>query len=532
MSLLTINNFSLQFTGSAEPVVKNISLALEKGDMTALVGESGSGKSVTALSVMQLHNKGSVTYPEGSIRLGEEELLGAPEEVLQQIRGKRISMVFQEPMTSLNPLHTIGRQVAEIIRQHNKMSEKDIHNRVLELFDKVGLSAFHNRLNAYPHQLSGGERQRVMIAMAIANDPDLLIADEPTTALDVNLETQIIDLLKTLQKDMNMSILLITHDLTLVRRVADHVAIMKDGEIVEYGDTVGIFKKPKHDYTKHLLSSTPSGSAVPLPPDPELVLSCENLKVHFPAKKNFFGKPIAFKKAVDNITLDVRRGETLGIVGESGSGKTTLGLALLRLVPSKGRIVFMGQKISRMNTRALRHLRKDVQFIFQDPFSSLNPRMTIGAIIGEGLRTHHPEMFVAGKGRSAVTQIMEEVGLSPDMINRYPHEFSGGQRQRISIARAMILRPDVVVLDEPTSALDVSLQVQIIDLLKTLQEKQQNSYLFISHDLKVIRAISHNIIVLKEGEIVERGATEDIFEKPEHPYTKMLMDAALIGQTD
>ena len=527
MSLLAIENLSVAFHGqrSREPVVREASLTLDRGQMLALVGESGSGKSVTALSIMQLHAPGSVHYPSGSILFDGEEMLNASEEAMQAIRGKRMGFVFQEPMSALNPLHTIGKQIAEIIRNHKNVSTEHINARVIELLEMVGLGHFARRLDAYPHQLSGGERQRVVIAMAIANEPELLIADEPTTALDVSLQMQIISLLKQLQKQLNMAVLLITHDLVLVKKVADKIAIMQQGEIVEQGITADIFANPGHAYTQHLLTSGPSGSPPPLQENAELVMECENLSIHFPTQTNFWGTPIAFHKAVDGISLSVHRGETLGIVGESGSGKTTLGLGLLRLIKSSGRIVFLGENLSDKGFRQLRRMRRHMQFVFQDPYSSLNPRMTIAQIVGEGLRVHHPEMDRAARNER-VAHILHEVGLDREMMSRYPHEFSGGQRQRISIARAMILEPELVVLDEPTSALDVSLQAQMIELLHELQAKHRTSYLFISHDLKVIRAISHRILVLQGGHIIEEGQTESLFNEPKHAYTRQLVRAA------
>ncbi len=525
MSLLEVTELSLQFLSSPAPVVRQVSFSINKGEMLALVGESGSGKSVSALAVMQLHSPHAVCYPTGSIRFAGEELMRAPEPYMQTLRGKRIGIVFQEPMTALNPLHTIGRQIAEVIRQHQTLPEKDIPDRVLELLKMVGLESFMHRLKAFPHQLSGGERQRVVIAMAIANNPDLLIADEPTTALDVTLANQIIDLMKNLQRHLGLAVLLITHDLHLVRRVADKVAIMQRGEIVEQGTAGNIFSDPQHPYTRHLISSVPKGLPRPVAKNSELMLASEELRVWFPAKKSFWGKSMQWKKAVDGASIELRRGQSLGIVGESGSGKTTLGLALLRLIKSEGSISFAGNRLDTLGFASLRPFRKRMQFIFQDPFSSLNPRMTIEDIVGEGLRVHFPTL--SREERAAqVAAMLAEVGLEADMMNRYPHEFSGGQRQRIAIARALILKPDLIVLDEPTSALDVSLQVQIVELLRQLQEKHGVSYLFISHDLRVVRALCHRICVIKDGVIVERGAAEDIFERPRHDYTKALIEAA------
>lgn len=525
MTVLKVTDLSLQFLSSSTPVVRHISFSINKGELLALVGESGSGKSVSALAIMQLHPPHAVHYPTGSICFANEELMGAPEPYMQMLRGKRIGMVFQEPMTALNPLHTIGRQIAEVIRQHHTLPEKDILARVHELLEMVGLESFTHRLNAFPHQLSGGERQRVVIAMAIANNPDLLIADEPTTALDVTLATQIIDLMKDLQKRLGLAVLLITHDLHLVRRVADSVAIMQRGEIVEQGETHTIFSHPQHPYTRHLIASVPKGVPRPVAENSELMLASEDLKVWFPAKKSFWGTPVQWKKAVDGASIELRRGQSLGIVGESGSGKTTLGLALLRLIKSKGSIRFAGNRLDALGFASLRPFRKRMQFIFQDPFSSLNPRMTIEDIVGEGLRVHFPTLSREERAER-VASMLAEVGLEAEMMSRYPHEFSGGQRQRIAIARALILQPELIVLDEPTSALDVSLQVQIVELLRQLQEKHGVSYLFISHDLRVVRALCHRICVIKDGVIIERGAAEDIFEHPRHDYTKALIEAA------
>jgi len=527
MTLLTVNNLSVRFNGTpnGESVVKGASFTIKKGEVLGLVGESGSGKSVTALSVMQLHRKGSVSYPSGSILFDGEELVNAGEIFMQTLRGNDISMIFQEPMSALNPLHTIERQIKEIITLHNSMNGAQLEVRYLELLDLVELTHLKDRKDPYPHQLSGGERQRVMIAMAMANNPKLLIADEPTTALDVHVEEQIIDLLLKLRDETGMAILLITHDLNLVRRIADNVAIMKHGELVEQGKTSTIFKKPKHAYTKKLLDSEPKGSPKPLKKNADTLISCENLRVAFPIKKNFFGKTLSEHVAVKNSAIDVKRGETLGIVGESGSGKTTLGLAIARLISSTGNITFNGDSIDGFSGNTLLKLRKKIQFVFQDPFASLNPRMNIGDIIGEGLTVHSPELSRAER-KNAVIAIMKEVGLDENMTGRYPHEFSGGQRQRINIARAMILNPELVILDEPTSALDLSLQLQIIELLQSFQEKNGTSYLFISHDVRVIRAMSHRLIVIKNGDIVESGACENILSSPSHDYTKQLVAAA------
>lgn len=525
MALLEIHDLSLRFATRPDPVVEQVSFSIERGEMLALVGESGSGKSVTALSVLQLHPSATVEYPSGSIRFDGEELMRAGDAYMEMLRGKRIGMVFQEPMTALNPLHSIGRQIAEVIRQHRTLPEKDIPARVAELLRLVGLEAFLERLDAYPHQLSGGERQRVVIAMAIANNPDLLIADEPTTALDVTLATQIIALIRDLQKKLGMAVLLITHDLSLVRRVAERVAIMQAGRIVEQGETQQVFSAPQHAYTRHLISSVPQGTPKPLDKDTPVIMETHALNVWFPVKKSFFGTPLTYKKAVDGVSLEIRHGQSLGLVGESGSGKTTFGLALVRLIQSNGTILFDGLDLGAQPSQTLRALRQRIQFVFQDPFSSLNPRMTIEDIIGEGLRVHRPGLSREER-RTKVAAMLAEVGLEADMMMRYPHEFSGGQRQRVAIARALIVKPDLIVLDEPTSALDVSLQVQIVELLRRLQEKYRVSYLFISHDLRIVRALCHSIAVIKDGKIIERGDADDIFTHPQHHYTKALIAAA------
>ena len=526
MSLLVLDKLSLTFPsplGSVE-AVKNVSLTLEKGEMLALVGESGSGKSLTALSCMGLQSSSAVTT--GSITFNGKEAVNASASVLHSLRGKHIGMVFQEPMTALNPLHTLGRQIREMLEIHGTFG-KAAEARVLELLGQVGLSHFKDRLDAYPHQLSGGERQRVMIAMAIANRPELLIADEPTTAVDVTIQTKILKLIKDLQREMRMAVLFITHDLTVVRKLADRVAIMCQGEIVEQGRVADIFAAPRHPYTQKLLSSEPKGSAVPLPAEKETIIRCESLKTYFPIKKGFFKRTKGYVKAVDNISVEVRRGATLGVVGESGSGKTTLGFSLLRLIPSDGRIVFMGTDINGLAVRQLQPLRARMQPVFQDPYSSLNPRMSISQIIEEGLLVHERGMTEAAR-TGAVDDILREVGLDPAVKSRFPHEFSGGQRQRVSIARAMILKPKFVVLDEPTSALDLTVQTQIIDLLKSLQRKYGLSYMFISHDLRVVKSIAHHILVMHRGKMVEYAETPALFSTPQSDYTRTLIDAAFM----
>ena len=525
--LLEIEDLRVDFSvgGRWVPAVKGITFGLGAKETLAIVGESGSGKSVTALSVLQLLPYPKARHPAGSIRFEGEEMLDAPPRTLRRMRGNRVGMIFQEPMTSLNPLQTIERQVGEVLALHQGLGGTAARARVLELLDLVRLQNAEQRLGAYPHELSGGQRQRVMIAMALANDPDLLIADEPTTALDVTVQAQILDLLIELQGRLGMAILLITHDLTVVRKIAHDVAVMHDGLIVEAGPAEKVFSAPKHAYTKHLLASEPKGRPRALDPDAEFVLHAADVKVHFPIKRGFLKRTVGSVKAVDGVTLAVRRGETLGIVGESGSGKTTLGMALLRLIESRGRIVFMGREIEGLSRKEIRPLRAEMQIVFQDPYGSLSPRMSIGEIVGEGLAVHEPDLKRAGR-RARVEAILKEVGLDPAMTDRYPHEFSGGQRQRISIARAMVLEPDLVVLDEPTSALDMSVQAQIVALLRRLQETHGLAYLFISHDLRVVRAMSHQVLVMKDGKVVEEGSTDEIFDRPERAYTRALMAAA------
>ena len=531
-NLLEIKNLSVSFRtpdGVIE-AVKNLSLTINKGEILALVGESGSGKSATGLSIPQLLPYPTAFHPSGSILLNGEELMAAPEVKLRDVRGDRISMIFQEPMTSLNPLHTVEKQIGEVIIIHKGFNKTSTRERVLELLRLVGLDNAESRLNAYPHQLSGGQRQRVMIAMALANEPDLLIADEPTTALDVTIQAQILNLIKDLQARMNMAVLLITHDLNIVRKIAGRVAVMTNGELVETGQVDVVLKTPKHEYTRHLIEAEPKGDPVKPDADAPVVLEINDLKVHFPVTKGILRRVSDHIKAVDGITASVRRGHTIGVVGESGSGKTSLGFALLRLTRSQGRIVFLGNEIQNKNTKTLRPLRRHMQVVFQDPYGSLSPRMTVGEIIGEGLRVHEPYM-PREEWRKLISSALEEVGLRSDMQDRLPHEFSGGQRQRISIARAIVLKPDLVVLDEPTSALDMSVQAQIIDLLRDIQAQHHMAYVFISHDLKVVRALSHYVIVMRAGRIVEEGKTEKIFNDPKENYTKALMAAALNLET-
>jgi microcin C transport system ATP-binding protein len=525
--LVDVRDLSVEF-GSGEDrieAVKGVSFNVAKGEIVALVGESGSGKTVSALSILRLLPYPSAHHPSGEIRFGGHDLLKAPEPVLRDIRGAKISIIFQEPMTSLNPLHTIRTQVGEIMRLHGGLDEATVEVRVLELLRKVGLTEPEKRLNAYPYQLSGGQRQRVMIAMALANEPDLLIADEPTTALDVTIQAQILELLKSLQRESGMAMLLITHDLGVVRHMADRVYVMNAGRIVEEGKTAEVFARPQHPYTRHLISAEPKGRPPEPAPNAPVVLETDDLKVWFPIKKGMLRRTVDHIKAVDGLSLKLRAGETLGVVGESGSGKTTLGLALLRLVSSRGPIAYCGQRIDALGSAAMRPLRKQMQVVFQDPYGSLSPRLSVGQIIEEGLTIQSPQLGWEQR-RARVGAALKEVGLDPDHQDRYPHEFSGGQRQRIAIARAMVLEPKFVLLDEPTSALDMSVQAQIVDLLRDLQKRHDLAYLFISHDLKVVRALSNYVVVLKNGKVVEEGPAEQIFKQPREPYTKALLAAS------
>jgi len=527
--LLDIKNLSVDFktTDGVFHAVKGVSFSIDRGQTVALVGESGSGKSVTALSVLQLLPYPLASHPAGSsITFEGEELIGKNDAFMRKIRGAQASMIFQEPMTALNPLHTIERQIGEVLKLHQRMNDTNVKKRVLELMDLVQLPRLKERLNAYPHELSGGQRQRVMIAMALANNPELLIADEPTTALDVTVQAEILELLEKLQKDLNMAMLMITHDLSIVEKFADHVCVMKNGEIVEQEKAATLFAAPKHDYTKMLLAAQPRGIAKTPPQTSKVVIEAKDIRVHFPRKKNFFGKITEVVKAVDGLDVTIKAGHTVGVVGESGSGKSTLGFAILRLLNGKGIIKFNGDDISAYNRKQMTPLREDMQIVFQDPFGSLSPRMSVAEIIGEGLKIHRADMTPAQR-EELVIKALKDVHLNPDTRHRYPHEFSGGQRQRIAIARAMVLEPKFVVLDEPTSALDVSVQSQIVDLLRELQEKHNLAYLFISHDLRVVRAMAHDLIVMKDGKVVESGPAAQIFAAPKEAYTKILMDAAL-----
>jgi microcin C transport system ATP-binding protein len=527
MSLLEVQDLSVNFRveGGTLEAVRRVSFRIDQGETLSLVGESGSGKSVTALSILQLLPYPKASHPGGSIRLDGRELVGADEPTLRQVRGDRVGIIFQEPMTSLNPLHTIERQIGETLMLHRGMSRPDARARTLELLHLVRLQEAEERLGAYPHQLSGGQRQRVMIAMALANEPDLLIADEPTTALDVTIQAQILRLLKDLQRRLGMAMLLITHDLTIVRKVAERVCVMTRGQVVESGRVEEVFERPQHPYTQHLLAAEPKGRPLGRDAGAAVVMASERLKVHFPIQRGLLRRTVGYVKAVDGVDLTIRRGQTVGIVGESGSGKTTLGLALLRLLRSEGSIRFRERDIQGWSSRRLRPLRRDMQIVFQDPFGSLSPRMSIAQIIEEGLKLHGLGGDRHGR-RELVAKVLEEVGLDPESQDRYPHEFSGGQRQRISIARAMVLEPSFVVLDEPTSALDMSVQAQIVDLLRDLQSRRGLAYMFISHDLRVVRALSDHVIVMRDGQVVERGDAPDIFERPRHPYTRALMAAA------
>jgi microcin C transport system ATP-binding protein len=532
--LLRIEDLGVVFEGrGGQPdvtAVEAVGFTLERGKTLALVGESGSGKSVTALSILQLLPYPIARHPAGSIRFHGQELVGAGEAALQTIRGNRIAMIFQEPTTSLNPLHTVEKQIVEILVLHKSMAPSAARARVIELLRLVGLDRVEERLLSYPHQLSGGQRQRIMIAMALANEPDILIADEPTTALDVTIQAQILTLLKELQARFGMAMLLITHDLGIVRKMADTVCVMKQGLIVEAGAATAVFGNPRHAYTRHLLAAEPKGA--PPAPDPgaPVIMTGDDVKVWFPIRRGVLRRTVGYIKAVDGVSLAVRAGETIGIVGESGSGKTTLGLALLRLERSEGRIAFVGRALQGLRSAALRPLRREMQIVFQDPYGSLSPRMSVGQIVAEGLDVHDPDAD-ADRRQHVIDQALVEVGLDPAMRDRYPHEFSGGQRQRIAIARALVLKPKLVVLDEPTSALDMSVQAQIVDLLRDLQRKYRLAYLFISHDLKVVRAMSHHIIVLRQGRVVEEGPAADVFRAPREPYTRALLAAALDLET-
>jgi microcin C transport system ATP-binding protein len=524
-TLVNIRDLSVEFRSQSgiTRAVDRISFTIGKGETVALVGESGSGKSVSALSIMRLLPYPGASHPTGEIFFEGRDLLSLPESAMREVRGERISIIFQEPMTSLNPLHTIEKQVGEILRLHGR--ESDTRQRVLDLLRKVGIRDPEHRLDAYPHQLSGGQRQRVMIAMALANEPDLLIADEPTTALDVTIQAQILELLRSLQRELGMAMLLITHDLGIVRKMAERVYVMNQGRIVEEGPAERVFTKPEHSYTRHLLAAEPKGKPPVENLSAPVVVETKDLKVWFPIKRGLLRKTVDHVKAVDGVSLQLRAGETLGVVGESGSGKTTLGLALLRLVSSDGPISYVGKRLDGLGSREMRPLRREIQVVFQDPYGSLSPRLSVGQIIEEGLLVQNPEMEFEER-RERVGRALSEVGLDPSAQDRYPHEFSGGQRQRIAIARAMVLEPRFVMLDEPTSALDMSVQAQIVDLLRDLQKKHDLAYLFISHDLKVVRALCNHVVVMRNGKVVEEGPAVDIFDRPREDYTNALRAAA------
>ena len=528
--LLSIEDLSVEFLSgeNVQRAVNNISFSINKGETLALVGESGSGKSVTAHSILRLLPYPLARHPSGKIIYQGKDLLAAAPEYLRKVRGNRIAMIFQEPMSSLNPLHTIEKQINEILILHKGMNAKQASVRTLELLTLVEIPNPAQRMNSYPHELSGGQRQRVMIAMALANEPELLIADEPTTALDVTVQQTILELLSDLQERLGMSILLISHDLNLVRRVAHRVCVMRNGEIVEQAACAEIFSNPQHPYTQELLGAEPSGTPVPHSPS-ETLLETRDLRVWFPIKKGIFQRTADYIKAVDGISFTLQRGQTLGVVGESGSGKSTLGLAILRLINSKGGIFYAGNAIDQLSQKEVRPLRRDIQVVFQDPFGSLSPRMSVSDIIGEGLHIH--KMGNAQEQEQAIIAALQEVGLDPDTRHRYPHEFSGGQRQRIAIARALVLKPKLIVLDEPTSALDRTVQRQVVELLRNLQLKYNLTYVFISHDLAVVKALSHHLLVMRQGQVIEQGAAASVFAAPQQTYTQQLLAAAFINSS-
>jgi microcin C transport system ATP-binding protein len=525
--LLAVRDFSVAFrSGGRETLaVDNISFEIGKGETVALVGESGSGKSVTALSILKLLPYPAARHPSGSILFKGRDLMPLSEREMMSVRGDDITIVFQEPMTSLNPLHTIEKQIGEILLLHRGLTGAAARARTLEVLTQVGIPDPETRLNSYPHQLSGGQRQRVMIAMALANEPDLLIADEPTTALDVTVQAQIIALLKDLQQRLGMSLLFITHDLGIVRKIAQRVCVMKDGKIVENGDVESVFTSPQHPYTQALLAAEPRPDPAPTQPDAPIVLETTDLKVWFPIKRGVLRKVVGHIKACDGISIALRKGETLGIVGESGSGKSTLGLSILRLISSDGPIAFMGHELQGLRFKEMRPFRRDMQIVFQDPYGSLSPRMSVGEIIKEGLKVHHPDMTNRERDRRVI-QALNDVGLNADTRLRFPHEFSGGQRQRIAVARAVVLEPTFIVLDEPTSALDMLIQAQMVDLLRDLQKRRNLTYLFISHDLRVVAALASRLIVMRYGKVVEAGEAAELFRNPKSDYTRALFAAA------
>jgi microcin C transport system ATP-binding protein len=532
MRLLSVRDLSVAFRqGERETLaVDRVSFDVAKGETVALVGESGSGKSVTALSVLKLLPYPAAHHPSGSISFKGQELLHLPEREIRKVRGDDITIIFQEPMTSLNPLHTIERQITEILELHRGITGAAARTRIVELLSQVGIPDPQSRLASYPHQLSGGQRQRVMIAMALANEPDLLIADEPTTALDVTVQAQILKLLKELQTRLGMAMLFITHDLGIVRKLADRVCVMQRGKIVEQGGVERVFTSPEHPYTCALLAAEPKPDPAPLQPQAPIVVETKDLKVWFPIKRGVLRKVVGFIKAVDGVSIAVRKGETLGVVGESGSGKTTLGLAILRLISSNGPIVFMGKTVQGLRFRAMRPFRHAMQIVFQDPYGSLSPRMSVADIIEEGLWVHHPHMPNDERERRVIRALLD-VGLDPETRFRYPHEFSGGQRQRIAVARAIVLEPTFVVLDEPTSALDMLIQSQIVELLRELQKRRDLTYMFISHDLKVVAALASRLVVMRHGKVVEEGPATELFANPRSEYTRALFAAAFELET-
>ncbi len=530
--LLKVEDLSVAFRQGEQDnlAVDRISFDVKPGETVALVGESGSGKSVTALSILKLLPYPAAHHPSGRVLFKGQDLLPMSEREIRKVRGNDITMVFQEPMTSLNPLHTIEKQIAEVLALHRGLSGNAAHDRVVELLAEVGIPEPATRLRSYPHQLSGGQRQRVMIALALANEPDLFIADEPTTALDVTVQAQILKLLKELQSRLGMAMLFITHDLGIVRKIADRVCVMQGGLIVERGNTADIFSAPKHGYTRDLIAAQPKGVAAHPRPEAPVVVSTDHLRIWFPIKRGLLRKTVGHIKAVDGVSIEIRRGETLGVVGESGSGKTTLGLALLRLISSDGRIVFMGKDVQGLRFKEMLPVRHDMQIVFQDPFGSLSPRMSVADIVGEGLEVHQPKLTDSER-EAKVMAALRDVGLDPGTRFRYPHEFSGGQRQRIAVARAMVLEPSFVVLDEPTSALDMMIQAQIVDLLRDLQKKRDLTYMFISHDLKVVAALASHVVVMRAGKVIEQGVAKDLFANPQSDYTRALFAAAFDLET-